>query len=258
MTDRLLFVPPIWISPAGCGELAGIRTALNDFNARFAVELFAWPTVAGAARTDPTWQAASAALREALQTPAHVVTMGSSASIVLVAISGLKSVQSLVAAGIAAPPATLHTAGQASLADIAGATIFNFRLGRRGTYYVLRGSMEGATDSEIAEVARKLDAEIDLAFLGELITSWEGLDLVHERPEVACPTLYLTPRHPLYDGMDNVFRLIVPSCEVDDLMVWPARLHQVESGHDLSWKAIPFIERQTAVGGTAHKSRGQL
>src|SRR5688572_29902461 len=149
MTDRLVFVPPMWMSPTGCRVLAGMRAALNDFNTRFEVELFSWPTVAGTPRTDPTWQASAAQLRETLETPAHVVTMGSPAAIVLMAVSGLKTVRSLVVAGIAVPPATLRAIGMASRTDASAATVSRFRLGRGGTYYILRGSMEGAGDSEI-------------------------------------------------------------------------------------------------------------
>lgn len=226
--------------------LAGFRAALNDLNTRFVVELFTWQTVVGTPRTEPTWQASVAHLRTALETPAHVVTSGSQAAVVLVALSGLETALSLVCAGIAVPPATLRAMGMASHADASAATVSRFRLGRGGTYYILRGSMEGASDQEIEEVAQKVDAEIDLAFLGELTKSWEGLDLVHEKPRITCPTLYLNAHLPLYEDMDQVFRRIVPSAEVGDLEVWSGRLHHAESGHDLTRKAIPFIERVAA------------
>jgi hypothetical protein len=243
LTDRLVFVPPMWISPTGCRVLAGLRAALNDFNARFAVELFNWPTVSGTRRTEPTWQAAAAQLREILDRPSHVVTMGSPAAIVLMALDGLGSVESLICAGMAVPPATLRAMGMSSHTDASAATVSRFRLGRGGTYYILRGSMEGASDAEIDDVARKLDAEIDLAFLGTVTASWEDLDLIREKPAIACPTLYLNPHLPLYEDMDEVFRRIVPACEVDDLEIWSGRLHHAESGHDLTSRAIPFIER---------------
>lgn len=223
--------------------LAGFRAALNDFNTRYEVELFSWSTVVGTPRRDPSWQASAAHLREELERPAHVVTSGSQAAVVLMALDGLETVHSLVCAGFAVPPTTLRAMGMASHADASAATVSRFRLGRGGTYYILRGSMEGATDNEIEEVAQKLDAEIDLAFLGEVTVSWEGLDLVHEKPRVGCPTLYLNAQLPLYEGMDQVFKRIVPTAEVDDLEVFSGRLQHAESGHDLTSKAIPFIER---------------
>jgi class 3 adenylate cyclase len=233
----------MWISPGGAQALAGLNTALEELGRLYDVEVFPWAATVRGMDGEPSWQDAADRLRAALTPGCHVVSMGSPAAIVLMALSKQTSVASLAVAGLIPPPATLEALDMPGSADATAATVSGFRIGRGGTYYVLRGSMEGASDAEIERMASRLDEEIDLPFLGEMTRSWMSLNLVAHRPLITCPTLYLIPALPLYEDTAEIFKRFVPHAEIARLDVFSGKLHRAASGKDLTRTLVPFIQR---------------
>jgi hypothetical protein len=239
MPERILFLPSWPISPHVCEEIPGIRTALADFVTHLPVEVFCWPWFKGGKGADVSWRDQVAAIEASVHDDCHVVVMGTGVATALLAASSPKRPRSFIAAGMVTPLATLQALGETALADI-------LMLGWEGrtTYQYVRLIMEGAAEEEWDRYARMMDQEIDWTLFTSAIESWPSLNLVQDKPELLCPGLYLDSPLPVagYAEQREAFLKIVPGAEVQELDVWPGRMHEKASGRDLSQKALAFIQ----------------
>ena len=109
--------------------------------------------------------------------------------------------------------------------------------------------MQGASEEEWARYAGLMDREVDWPRFAVAWESWPTLNLLQDRPDLRTPTLYLDSplRVAGYAEQRETFLRIVPNAEVQELDIWPERLHEKETGRDLSKRVLAFIQRhQTA------------
>jgi hypothetical protein len=242
--EQVLFVPIWTISAECCESIAGIRALLDDLRAAFDVSVFQSPARRGSLAKEATIDAAVEVFAAAFPADGHVVTMGGSTALVLTALGRTgKAVRSLSVAGMWVPGATLRALGMPDIADVAvGTPNFN------SSYQYFRLVMEGASEEQIDTTARQANAEIDGAFAAELSVPFGALNLTRE-PPVLAPTLYLDSPLPVagFAEVTELFLKLAPQAEVETLDRWPGRLHERETGRDLSSKVIPFIEKYAGV-----------
>jgi hypothetical protein len=251
MKERVLFVASWLASPAGCEAVPASRYALNQLRTQFEVEVFNWPFMIGGSGGPASWERSVGALRERMAEPCHVITMETGTPAVLMALeadggSGLP-VRSLSAAGIAFSPATLRSLGMAALASAAEAgSLFS------GSYQWVRHVMQGGTEEDWRKFADLLDGGIDWTQAMEFRRSYDGLDLLKEKPRVNLPALYMDkpPGKSTFGAAirAEVFERFVPGCEKVDLRAeWGNQLQDASTGRDISSHTIPFIQRHAAV-----------
>ncbi|MEX2236182.1 MAG: hypothetical protein WEB00_01410 [Dehalococcoidia bacterium] len=240
MAERMLFLPGWFLSPGTCEAIPGIHTALEDLRKRFKVDIFSWPWVAHRADMPPTWQGSVHAIIESLTPETHVVCMGAATGQLLMALGKMGGIaRSCVCAGFSVPPATLRSLNMPSQA-VAAAAMFRWR----SSYQYMRLVMEDADEEHWNRLAALADADIDWATTAVVQRSLEDLDLEEEQPRLTIPALYLDS--PLtvsgFAEMTEVFRRYAPAAAVQQLSVWPGRLHDQETGRDLSQKVLAFIQ----------------
>jgi hypothetical protein len=245
MTERIVFVPGWFFSPAACEQVPAIRTALDAFREGHEVEVFRWPCTRGGPDAPPTWAGAAGALREQLDGDCHVVSMGAATAVSLMALDGQgERVGSYVAAGMSTPPATLREAGLDSVAAGAEA-MFNWMR----SYQYIRLVMQGASEDVWTRTADMMDLDVDWDHTVALQRSMGELNLIARAPKITCPTLYLDS--PLnvagFADVRDIFLRLVPGARVEELEVWPSRLQEKATGLDLTRKALPFIGKGSAL-----------
>lgn len=239
MAERVLFIPTWLLPPGACEAIPGIRTALDDLRKRFEVDIFSWPRMTE--RGGPhDWRGSVHAIIESLTQETHVVGMGAVTAQLLMALGKMGGdARSCVCAGFSVPPATLRSLDMPSQA-VAAAAMFRWR----SSYQYMRLVMEDADEEQWDRLAAIADADTDWATSGSIQRSLENLDLEEEQPRLTIPTLYLDS--PLnvsgFAEMTDVFCRYAPEAAVQELAVWPGRLHDQETGRDLSQKALAFIQ----------------
>jgi hypothetical protein len=244
MAERILFVPSWAMSPRAAEELPGVRQALDDFRAIREVDIFEHPWVRGRPDTDCSWDGQLSALSDRLTDEHHLVVMGTGVAVALLAASAPSRPRSFIAAGMVTPPGTLREMGHTTLADV-----FISAWEGGSSYQYTRLVMEGAPEDSWDRYARLMDSDIDWPrFLAE-IDSFRAANLLQQKPDLQSPALYLDSplRVAGYAEQREAFLTLVPHAEVEELELWPGHMHEKESGRDLSQKAIPFIERHSAV-----------
>lgn len=242
MTERILFVPTWRISPIACRSMPGIRSALDEMRAAgYTVDVFTWPCVRGGCEAPPTWAGAADALKDEITEGTHVVAFGAATTISLVAIPRAATPPlSFIALGMAVPNTTLQAIGAPELIDSPEQKI---RFSPTETW--AGGLLKGVAPDSLAALVKRIDAEIDWAYLAEFQRSFETLNLVREKPFIETPSIFLTT--PLdVESRETILRLFfkfVPDADVGALQLWPADLGSRESGQELSSRVLGFINQ---------------
>lgn len=238
--QNVLFVPGWFFSARVCEQMPGPSRALTDLRAAHgAVDVFEWPCIKAGPDVAPTWEAAADALAETFSHGLHVVVAGGDSPIVLAALARSEArLGSLAVAGIRPPPATLRALGFDDLAD---ATSALYRVDH--AYQFLRLLMDGAAEDTIAHWAETMDGDIDWPYAVQFRASYEQLNLLREEVRVDMPVLYLDPAARVvgYTEMREVFLRWAPEAAMQDLDLWPGKLHEPESGRDFSSRVTAFI-----------------
>jgi hypothetical protein len=241
MKPRLLFLPPVYMSPESCRSIAALNRFLETLDAPSDVDVYRWSWIKGAARVDSSIPAQAEAVRERLSPGCHVIASGGATGICLVALNGQAEIASFVSFGLALPAATLKTLGhQESLARVAA---FEAMLSA-GSYQFLRASMQGAEDKEIIATAESLDANLEMEALRDTIHAYFQYDLARERPDIRAPTLFLLNKSEFMgDTTGEFFSQLVPHAQVLTGHSWNDRHHEERAGIEAAHLVLGFIDR---------------
>jgi hypothetical protein len=240
MRPKILFVGPWWwgLDP-GTNPIRGTTGLTAKLNEALDLKVFVWPTFKSGPKIEPHWRAVVDEMRRQMPADCHVVDSGPGGALSLHAITGRDDVKSLVLGGMTVPPATLRALGMVHQAE--GSTIF-FRTTR--AHQLARLNLQGADDDFIADVGSRMDAGLNWEYLAEFQRSFEGLNLLEDRPDVRIPVLYMDP--PLmaagYAEMAEVVLQFVPQARVEPTELYPSRMQDPASGIEFAEKANAFIE----------------
>jgi hypothetical protein len=242
--DRLIFVPVELAAPPAVERIPGIRAALDEFRAHFDVDVFDSPTHKGEYEYQPDLEGWIGALRDTVAPGCHIVAMGAQTGLILMALDADDRPASLTCAGFSVPPATLESLGMSELASSARMMF----LPQLSTYQYVRLVMDGADEETWSTTTQLIDEHRHHQRSADYWDSYSRLDLVRQRPRISCPTLYLDSPLPVagFADVSEVFLNFVPHASVERLDMWPRRLHEDSTGHDLSRRVLAFIERLNA------------
>ncbi|MEX2238618.1 MAG: adenylate/guanylate cyclase domain-containing protein [Dehalococcoidia bacterium] len=240
MTERILFVPTWRISPIACRSMPGIRTALDELRRNYTVDVHTWPCIRGGPEAPASWAGAAECLADSITPETHLVVFGAATPISLMALaSGAAKPLSFTALGMAVPNATLHAIGAPELVNSPEQTI---RFSPTETW--AGGLLKGVDAASLKTLVSRIDAEIDWSYLAEFQRSFETLNLLHERPFIEVPTLFLNT--PLdvesRETITKLFLKFVPDAELGALELWPADLGSREAGLELSGRVSRFLD----------------
>jgi hypothetical protein len=249
VTDRVLFLPNWLVSPRACEKIPGFAAALRELRDSFEVEVFAWPWF-HEPRAEAGWRSGVRALRKKLSENDdwwHVVTAPSGTAMMIPALGPSTKVRSFVAGGVSALPATLTALNLLSVSDAASVRLTEASRVRETSwsYQAMRPVTEGATEEERRRLVRAIEADIDNATAIQILDSFSDLNLLREADEITVPMLYLSPTLAL-PGIAEIGEAIVllaPRAEIEEIEIWPGRLHEPASGEELAGKAIAFVGR---------------
>jgi hypothetical protein len=229
MAEPLLFVPGYGVSPRASDDVPAIHAALESLRGHFDVTIFHWPSVKGGPVFPPTWQGAADALRGALPSGGHLVTVGGNITYALMAIKGAGiELRSIVTDGFDIPVATLNAVGMHSLALAAEATFqIDTTPQQSGRIW-----MQDAEENVALEVTRRMYRDTDWAYCEKFARHAQELNLVEEAPQVHTPTLFVESGL-AYPGWDQreVFLRFFPNSEFAEMSSW--QLHEPETGKSL-------------------------
>jgi hypothetical protein len=245
--DRILLVPVFFASaPRVFEKWPAVRVLLARLRGFLPVDIHLWPSAEGSPRTGASegFDAILARLRGSIKPNHHVVDLGTGGEFLLTVLAR-QPARSLVVAGYQPMPATVELTGDSTLANamrfIGQARRTN--LGERtNPEPLVRMTMQGLDEKQIAEVVRDIEEHVDLSRGpgSELMT---GTSLLTDEV-VDLPALHLLLPVPL-PGIERTFEFFkkhVPRARTEPLEVWPLRVHEEEGGHELADKVIPFIQ----------------
>jgi hypothetical protein len=241
VAERLLYLPDAWVSPRLCETIPALRVALQDLRGLFDVEIGAGPAVKGEQpiRDLDDWVTL---IKEALTPGCHVVSEATSAMAAVPALAGETDAASFVAIGFFPSEATLKALQLPSAMAAMAVGMVSM-----GSFPYMRSNMEGASEEEVVELSRAMDADTNLTALGEMARIWQEWNIETTRPRVEIPSLLLEPPGEYeMDDMAVSFRHFVPGAEVRKLASFGPALHVPETGHDLSLAVIEFITKLRA------------
>jgi hypothetical protein len=250
VSERVLFLPHWNFSPRACEEVVAVRAALDRLRVKHDLEVFPWPWFVEERSVGPTFEEGAKALCEHLiQEPEsrHVVAAPGGSAIMLMALARVNTVATFVMGGLSALPATLRAVGMRSVGD---AATVRPREATRGwgegwSNQAMRPVLEGASEEELRRVSHLVEGDLTREQAISLLSSYSDLDLLREADEVTIPTLYLQPSLALSGSAEmlEVVRLLAPGAKIDELAIWPGRLQDEASGHELADKASAFIQK---------------
>ena len=238
--SRLLFMPPVHMSPGSCRLLPAIDRFVDKLEAAFDVEVFEWPWLKGGVFNDGSVATQAAAIRTRLSSGCNVVSSGGGTGFCMLALSGQHAIASFISFGLALPTATLQSLGDAE--GVARAAALEAVVGA-GSYQFLRASMQGAEDEDIARTAELLDQELDMANMREAIRAYFQFDFTDKRLEIDAPTLFLVNRSEFMgDTTGEFFSRLVPHAQVRTGHSWNDRYHDEQAGFEAAALVVDFIE----------------
>jgi hypothetical protein len=249
VTERVLFLPPTWLSPEGCDSLPALTTAFRQLSSIGPVGVHRWPPARTGIRVEPTWQAAASELAASLSRDVHLISLSEPTAVALMAIDIAETEpSSFIAVGMGMSPAALRSVRMSSMAATVTADA-GVKLPRSGQVrWHLRRSLIDAPEEYAEELCRHLAELVDWDYWVEFDASSDELDILRERPRVTCPTLFLQlpPAGTSFTEGEpaKLFMEVVPDAEVGQLEEFPLRLYDPDNGRELVDKVLAFRERR--------------
>ena len=236
MTERVLFVPGL-ISPEAARTLPQTQNLIQGLERHFEVEVARLPGILGGPRVPPTWESVAEWLAGELKPTRHIVCSGWASALVLAAITRAEEPpRSLSMGGFIAPPATLRSLQLEELAD-AARVAFEMNAVPAGSFEMARMVNPDREAAEVERLSKIVNEDIDWPVYGQLMRSYQELDLTMERPRVKCPVRYANFKVglPGFDDMREVVVGLIPHVEVVELDRWV--------GQEAGTRIIDFIRR---------------